>query len=303
MSQNFEHSSISRRDFIRTSAQIAGVAAITKEISAATVVRTASDQVTLGRSGVKLSRLGMGTGSINGQIQRDLGQEGFTRLLHYAYDHGITYIDTAENYKTHGMVREAIKGIPREKLYIQSKMPIRPEHVKDPLPVIDRYRQELGTDYLDSLLIHCATKATWVEDLKPVMAAFDEAQHRGWIKIKGCSCHGLGALRAATTNDWVQVHLARVNPQGHYVDGDLADVHYPEGKFNEAIKEIKAMHDKGRGVIGMKMVGNGDFKDAADRDKALRYAMTCGFVDAVVVGFKSPAEVDEAIGRVNLALK
>jgi predicted aldo/keto reductase-like oxidoreductase len=303
MSQSFEHSSISRRDFIRTSAQIAGVAAITKEISAAPVVRTASDQVTLGRTGVKLSRLGMGTGSINGQIQRDLGQEGFTRLLHYAYDHGITYIDTAENYKTHGMVREAIKGIPREKLYIQTKMPIRPEHVKDPLPVIDRYRQEIGTDYLDSLLIHCATKGTWVEDLKPVMAAFDEAQHRGWIRIKGCSCHGLGALRAATTNDWVQVHLARVNPQGHYVDGDLADVHYPEGKFNEAIKEIKAMHDKGRGVIGMKMVGNGDFKDAADRDKALRYAMTCGFVDAVVVGFKSPAEVDEAIGRVNLALK
>jgi predicted aldo/keto reductase-like oxidoreductase len=303
MSQNFGHSSISRRDFIRTSAQIAGVAAITKEIGAATVVRAASDQVTLGRTGVKLSRLGMGTGSINGQIQRDLGQEGFTRLLHYAYDHGITYIDTAENYKTHGMVREAIKGIPREKLYIQTKMPIRPEHVKDPLPVIDRYRQELGIDYLDSLLIHCATKATWVEDLKPVMAAFDEAQHRGWIRIKGCSCHGLGALRAATTNNWVQVHLARVNPQGHYVDGDLADVHYPEGKFNEAIKEIKAMHDKGRGVIGMKMVGNGDFKDAADRDKALRYAMTCGFVDAVVVGFKSPAEVDEAIGRVNLALK
>jgi len=302
MSQDFEHSSISRRDFIRTSAQIAGVAAITKEIGAATVVRAASDQVTLGRTGVKLSRLGMGTGSINGQIQRDLGQEGFTRLLHYAYDHGITYIDTAENYKTHGMVREAIKGIPREKLYIQTKMPIRPEHVKDPLPVIDRYRQELGIDYLDSLLIHCATKATWVEDLKPVMAAFDEAQHRGWIRIKGCSCHGLGALRAATTNNWVQVHLARVNPQGHYVDGDLADVHYPEGKFNEAIKEIKAMHDKGRGVIGMKMVGNGDFKDAADRDKALRYAMTCGFVDAVVVGFKSPAEVDEAIGRVNLAL-
>jgi hypothetical protein len=169
--------------------------------------------------------------------------------------------------------------------------------------VIDSYHKELGRDYIDSLLIHCTTTPTWPEDLKPMMEAFDEAQRRGWIRTKGMSCHGLRALRRATESDWMEVQLARVNPQGHHVDGDDKDPHHPDGKVAEAMKEVKAMHDKGRGVIGMKLVGNGDFKNAEDREKAVRYAMTCGFVDAVVMGFKSPAEIDEAIERINRALK
>ena len=116
------------------------------------------------------------------------------------------------------------------------------------------------------------------------------------------SCHGLAALKVATQHDWIQLQLARVNPQGRYVDGDTANVHAPQGKPEIALQEIKAMHDKGRGIIGMKICGEGDFKDAADREKAIRYAMTCGYVDALVIGFASIAEVDEAIARVNKAL-
>jgi len=67
--------------------------------------------------------------------------------------------------------------------------------------------------------------------------------------------------------------------------------------------QIKVMHAKGRGIIGMKICGNGTFTDPADREKSIRYAMACKEIDAVVIGFKSRAEIDEAIERINRALK
>ncbi len=302
---------ISRRSFIRRSAEVITVTAIGSELvsaEAAPAVRTVADWVPLGKLNkqkIKIPRLGMGTGTVNGKTQRDLGQEGFNALVKHAYERGVRYIDTADNYKTHEMVREAIKAnkLPRDKVFIQTKLPIRPETTAEPLKTIDRYRKELGVDYIDSLLIHCATKGNWVADQKALMDAFDEAQAKGWIKTKGCSCHGLTALREATQSDWMEVQLARINPQGRLVDGDHpTNPHHPEGKFPEAIKEIKAMHDKGRGIIGMKMIGEGSFVNPEDREKAIRYAMTCGFVDAVVIGFKNTAEIDEAVERVNRAL-
>jgi predicted aldo/keto reductase-like oxidoreductase len=302
---------ISRRRFIRQSAEAITITAVGAELlsaEAAPPVRTAADWVSLGKLNkqkIKIPRVGMGTGTVNGKTQRDLGQEGFNKLVKHAYDRGVRYIDTADNYKTHEFVREAIKAnkLSRESIFIQTKLPIRAETTADPLKTIDRYRKELGVDTIDSLLIHCATKGNWIVDQKALMDAFDEAQHKGWIKTKGCSCHGLTALREATRSDWMEVQLARVNPQGHLVDGDHpTNPHHPEGKVAEAMKEIKAMHDKGRGIIGMKLVGEGSFTNPEDREKAIRYAMTCGFVDAVVIGFKNTAEIDEAVERINKVL-
>jgi predicted aldo/keto reductase-like oxidoreductase len=315
MDDHLQHQ-FTRRDFIRKSAEVltvtasmAGTAEFASSAEAAPVVATAADWVPLGKLNkqkIKIPRLGLGTGTVNGKTQRDLGAEGFNALVKHAYERGVRYIDTADNYKTHEYVRAALKAnkLPRETLFIQTKLPLKPETLADPLKTIDRYRQELGVDYLDSLLIHCATKANWTVDHKPLMAAFDEAQHKGWIRAKGCSCHGLTALREAAQSDWMEVQLARINPQGRHVDGDHpTNPHFPEGKVAEAMKEIKAMHAKGRGIIGMKLVGEGAFVDPADREKAMEYAMTCGFVDAVVIGFKSTAEVDEAVERMNRALK
>jgi 1-deoxyxylulose-5-phosphate synthase len=299
---------LSRRHFLRQSAEVISVAALGNELiaNAAPVARTAADWVPLGRkTNIKIPRLGMGTGSINGTVQQALGQQGFNKLVAYAYERGVRYIDTADNYKTHEMIREALKAnkIPRDKVFIQTKLPIKKETLADPIATMERYRKELGTDYFDTLLIHCATKGSWVGDLKPLMDAFDQAQAKGWIKAKGCSCHGLAALKAATHNDWIQVQLARINPQGHHVDGDHpTNPHDPKGKYDEAMKEIKTMHDNGRGIIAMKLVGNGDFTKPEDREQAMRHAVNCGFVDAVVVGFKSNAEIDEAVERMNRAL-
>lgn len=304
------NSALTRREFIRNTAGAAGLATIAPEtlIAAEPVAaKTATDWVQLGRLNkhkIKITRLGMGTGSINGRVQKELGQEAFNKLIQYAFDRGVRYIDTAKNYMTYDMIREAIKPLPREKIFLQSKMPSWNGGPKEPLAVIDQYRRDLGTDYIDSLLIHCTVTDDWPETLKPMMDAFDEAQSRGWIRAKGMSCHGLRSLRTAARSDWMEVQLARINPQGHHVDGDNpTNPHDPNGKFVEATREIKSMHEKGRGIIGMKLSGNGDFTNPDDREKAVRYAMTCGFVDAIVMGFKSPAEIDEAIERVNRALK
>jgi predicted aldo/keto reductase-like oxidoreductase len=294
------HECISRRGFIKKSVLLAGAAAVTPwspAFQGAAKKVAASDLVSLGKTGLRISRLGFGTGSNGGEVQRALGQKEFTRLIHYAYDHGIIYIDTAENYETHPLVRQAIKGLPRERLWIQSKMWWTPENLQNPMAALERYRKELDTDYIDSLLIHCTMKSTWPQDVRPMMDAFDEARQRKLIRLKGMSCHGLPALRTAAQVDWAEVQLARVNPQGRHVDGEDPEFGAP-GQVNEAMKEIKAIHAKGRGVIGMKLIGNGEFQDPADRRKAIQYAMTCGFVDAIVIGFASTAEIDEAIRNI-----
>jgi predicted aldo/keto reductase-like oxidoreductase len=293
---------MNRRDFIfKTALWTAGSLVVPwQDLLSASVKGFSPDQVPLSTKGIKISRLGFGTGSIGGQIQRKLGQERFTQLYRYAYDRGITYIDTADMYKTHGFVKEAIKGLPRERLFILSKMWWSPENIKNPLATLDRYRQELGVDYLDCLLIHCAMKSSWPEDLKPMMDAFNEAQERKWIRLKGMSCHGLPALRQAAKTAWADVQLARVNPQGRMVDAE--DPEKEQGNIDAVAQELKTMKKLGRGILGMKLIGNGDFKKREDRVRAMQFAMQCSFVDAVTIGFASTEQVDEALENMGAAL-
>lgn len=298
---------LNRRQFLKTTTALAGTVLLpslgwseTDSAAAATTIkRTAVDQVTLGATGIKLSRLGFGTGSGNGSVQTAGGKAAFADLVHYAYDQGITYIDTAQAYHTFGWIAQATKGLPREKLFIQSKVDGRPEDV---LEVIDFHRRTLKTDYVDSLLIHCMMSGRWTDQWKRIMDAFNVAQERKWIRAKGVSCHTLPALRAAVTSDWPEVHLVRVNPQGSYLDDDGDGWSSGGGDVVPVLRQIKTMHANGRGVIGMKICGNGTFTDPADRERSIRLAMSRPEIDAVVIGFKNRQEIDEAIARINRAL-
>jgi predicted aldo/keto reductase-like oxidoreductase len=250
---------------------------------------------------LKLSRLGFGTGTKGGSIQRALGSEGFNQLIRYAYDQGITYIDTAENYRTHTFVREGIKGLPREKLFIQSKMPGVPEK---PLEVLDRYRKELNVDYIDSLLVHCAVNKDWDESHKRLLDALAEAKAKRIIRAHGVSCHSLPALTKAAQLDWVDVNLVRVNPQGMFLDTPVEgwNAKSDASHLPAVLEQMKLMRQKRHGIIGMKIMGEGNFTNPDDRDKSIRFAMQGGLVDAVVIGFKSAEEIDEAIVLINRAL-
>ena len=261
-------SGISRRRFLQTTATVASTALLSPwafaETKPAAVTRTAVDQVTLGKTGIKLSRLGFGTGSSNGYDQTGLGRPRFNKLIRYAYDQGITYIDTAERYQTFTWIADAIKGLPREKLFIQSKVPGRPSDV---LNAIDKHRKVFDTDYIDSLLIHCMVKDGWTDEWKRIMDGFDEAKEKKWIRAKGVSCHSLPALRGATASAWTEVQLVRVNPQAKHIDGPEQTWNKPGNDLSPVLAELSTMRAKGRGVIGMKIIGNGEFTQPEDREK------------------------------------
>ena len=295
---------MNRRQFLHRTAAITATALLPPSLLLAAESagkRTATDQVALGRTGIKISRLGFGAGSNSGNVQRNLGQETFNKLIRYAHERGITYIDCAQSYKTFEWIGTAIKGLAREKVFLQSKIGGKPDDI---LAAIDRHRRVYDTDYIDSVLIHCMVKTGWTDEWKRIMDGFDEAKSRKWIRAKGVSCHSLPALQCSAASDWTDVHLVRVNPQGHVMDT-------PEEKWNATsnaahvspvMAEIKKMHAKGHGVIGMKMIGNGDFTNPDDREKAIRFAMSQPEIHAVVIGFKNTAEIDEAIERINRAL-
>ncbi|MGD0539101.1 MAG: aldo/keto reductase [Verrucomicrobiota bacterium] len=296
-------SSFTRREFLGQTAALAGSTLLTPWALAETTPgkRTHADQVTLGKTGIKTSRLGFGAGSNSGNVQKALGQEEFNRLIHYAYDHGITYFDCAQGYATFQWMGPALKGLPREKLFLQSKVSGQPEKVME---TIDRHRKAFDTDYLDSLLVHCMVKDKWTDDFKRIMDGFNEAQEKKWIRAKGVSCHSLPALTCAQESDWTQIHLVRINPQGAWMDTPEQTWNAKSGPehVSAVVEQIKKMRAKGHGVLGMKLCGNGEFTKAEDREKAMQFVLRNDLADAIVVGFKSTAEVDEAIERMDRAL-
>jgi 1-deoxyxylulose-5-phosphate synthase len=315
---------ITRREFIRDATVSAGAALLTSHapgFSAQNQVKKHSDQVTLGKTGIKLSRIGFGCGTNSGELQRGLGHEKFNDLIRYAFDQGITYFDTADSYGTHAWVREAIKGIPREKLYIQSKIMVMGGfggfggmgmgrgmgmggNSGNALELLDRFRKELNVDYIDTVLLHCQIDQNWDEQVKSLRDGLEEAKQKKLIRAHGVSCHSLPATKKAASLDWVDVNLVRVNPQGVNIDTQEMAVFGSsnESDFPAVVEQIKIMKKNGHGIIGMKMIGEGQFTNIADRKKAFTWAMQSNLVDAVVVGMKSRAEIDEAISHINAAL-
>jgi aryl-alcohol dehydrogenase-like predicted oxidoreductase len=247
----------------------------------------ASDVVTLGNTGIRTSRLAMGTGTVGSghhSNQTALGLRGLSDLLLNGYDHGLRFFDSADAYGRHPHVAEALKHVPRDKVTILTKT-----WARDPATAradLDRFRRELGTDTIDVCLMHCLTEGDWTERYKGVMDVLSEAKEKGVIRAHGCSCHSIEALRAAAKSPWVEVDLARVNPIGSHMDAS------PE----EVVSVLKEMKAAGKGVIGMKILGQGDLRGRVD--DALRYALSLGVLDAFTIGAESKSEQEDLIRRV-----
>src|SRR6266478_2237214 len=294
-------SQLSRRDFLGQSAAAVGALAASNLVVRAAdnprKLKSGADQVTLGRSGVKTSLIGMGTGSVgvnHSSNQVRLGNEKFCKLVRYAYfEKGITYFDTADQYGSHIYLRDALQGIPREKLFIQTKT--RATTAEMAKADVERLRQELGMDYVDTLLMHCMTTSTWPTDFRPVMDVLFQAKEKGHIKAIGTSCHGMDPLRSAVKCDWVEVDLARINPVGKKA--------YMDGAPEEVVPCLREMHQQGKGILGMKVLGQGSFKTEADQRKSFEFILGLGCVDAFVVGFESQQQIDQIMSRVEKVLQ
>jgi predicted aldo/keto reductase-like oxidoreductase len=287
---------ISRRGFIAAaSASIGAGLSITRPRLAFpsddhSALKKATDVVTLGDTGLTCSMLGMGTGTFGGREQRELGTDGFTALVRHGMDRGLNYIDTADTYRIHNYVQLALKGVDRDKYFIQSKVRAKTAEVAE--ADLARILRELGCRHLDTCLVHCMTESDWTTTMRPVMDVLSKAKEDGKVRAVGVSCHTLDALQAASESDWVDVILARINHVGTKMD-DQPDVVSPI---------IQRMHAKGVGVIGMKIYGEGAFQEYDQRVKSLEYVLGLNAVDAFTIGFRSIEQIDETLDTVETIL-
>jgi predicted aldo/keto reductase-like oxidoreductase len=258
------------------------------------------------KTGITSSLMGIGTGSIGVNRQSNqtrLGQPKFTELIRHAFDRGITFFDCADQYGSHTYLREAIKGLPREKFVIQSKIIHRT--ADEARADLDRFRKELGVDYIDIVLMHVVTEPDWNTRYQGVKDVLAEAKQKGVIRAHGCSCHSLAAaVSAAAADPWVEVDLARFNPWGRHMDNKRGE---PREKAPEHVKPVlQRMHRAGKGVIGMKILAQGDIAQGEDRlariRESLRFALGSGVLDMMVIGFESPRQIDEVLTETRVAL-
>lgn len=242
--------------------------------------RTAFDLVPLGSTGIVTSRLAMGSGTTgyNGSsAQTRMGSE-FADLLVAGYDRGIRFFETADAYGTHRIVGDAMQRVGRRNVTLLTKT--MAETADEAAADLDRFMEELATDYLDIVLLHIRTSENWVEESAGAMEVLAQAKSQGRIRAHGVSCHSLAALQLAAKTDWVDVDLARINPFGLHMDSDPGTV----------ISLLEEMKNAGKAVLGMKILGQGD---AVDRfDQAIEHATRLDCLSAFTIGFRSLEELE-----------
>src|SRR6267378_2248061 len=286
-----------RREFLIRSASGLGAAWLAQNNLLAAIANTtlgtkfsASDTITLGSTGIKTSRLAMGTGTVGSghhSHQTALGVKGLSDLLLNGYDQGLRFFDAADSYGSHPHVAEALKHVQRDKVTVLTKT-----WARDPASAradLERFRRELGTEHIDVCLMHCVTEGDWTERYKGVMDVLSEAKDKGVIRAHGCSCHSIEALRAAAKSPWVDIDLVRINPSGSHMDADPATV----------VSVLHEMKAAGKAVVGMKILGQGDLSNR--QDEALKYALSLGVLDAFTIGAESKAQQEDLVQRIAAA--
>jgi 1-deoxyxylulose-5-phosphate synthase len=285
-----------RRDFVRkgtiaAGAALLGLSRFPHHLYAADKKKQAQDVVTLGKSGLRVTRLAQGTGTSGVGKQsnqtRGLGEQGLANLLAAGVDNGVHFWDLADQYGTHPHARLALKTVKRDQVTILTKTHASSE--AEMRADLDRFRQELATDYLDIVLLHNMQSPTWPQEKAGAMAVLSEAKQKGIVRAHGCSCHTLGALQTAAQTDWVDVDLARLNPIGASMDADPETV----------ISVLRAMKQKGKGVIGMKILGAGRLRSRVD--EALQFALAQDVLDAFTIGAENVGEFRDLLTRIPTA--
>jgi aryl-alcohol dehydrogenase-like predicted oxidoreductase len=228
--------------------------------------------------------------------QTRLGREGFVRLVRHALERGINFFDAAELYGAHELLRAALKGVPREQMVIQTKIWWQssgmPQPTTDAKQAVERFCRELGTDYLDIVLLHAAETASWPTDLRPMLEQLDALKQRGIVRAHGASFHGLGALQTAAVARWAEVLLVRVNHLSKNMDARA-------GVVAPLLQRTRAAD---KAVIGMKVFGDGALSSPAQREASLRFVWRSRLVDAMIVGSERPAEIDDTLQLVEKVL-
>ena len=258
-------------------------------------------KITLGKTGITTTLLGMGTGYNGYNRSSSITRSGVAeKIIRYAYDKGIRFFDCADAYGTHPFTARALKDIPRENYTISSKIMNSPGSLSEPERadvnlVVDRFRKELNTDYIDIVQFHLMTSGTWTDEQKRQMDILETLKSKGVIRAHGASVHSLPAMEAAAASPWVDVIHVRINPFGASMDSPKPEAVTPV---------IEKLHKSGKGVIAMKVFGNGSFRNDSDKlDQSLKFVLGLGTTDMIIIGFEQTDQVDNCIERMKKALK
>lgn len=296
---------IGRREFLGSAVAGTGAAVVVGSSSASAADKAPRktfdpyEKVALGKTGIQVTRFGLGTGMRGWKRQSNqtrMGQAKFTALIKHAWDRGIRLFDMADLYGSHPFFAKAMKtlGLPRKECVLISKVWLHPKgleeaHRDNAEQAVARFLKELQTDYIDVVLLHCQQKEDWPTTRQKDMQRLARLKKAGTIRAHGVSIHGLSALKTCATEPWVDSINTRINPYGAYMDG-------PPEKVAPVLKQI---HDAGKGVVGMKLVGQGKFRTSDEqRDKSVRWVLGLGSVDTMVVGCENPGEIDDFAARV-----
>lgn len=297
---------LTRRQFITTVSAGAGTILIGNGLNALSPAEAGRltdpfQKIRLGKTGIKTTLLGIGTGFNGGNRSSAITRAGVAEsMIRYAYDKGIRFFDCADTYGTHPFTTKALKDLPRENFTLSSKIwetsggipePERP----DANIVVDRFRKELNTEYIDLVQLHCMTSAVWTDEQKKQMDILENLKAKGIIRAHGVSVHSLQAMEAAAASDWVDVIHVRINPFGASMDSKDP---------SKVVPVIEKLHKSGKGVIGMKLIGNGNFRDDSEKiDQSLKFVLNLGTVDMIIVGFEKPEQIDNYAKRIANVIK
>ncbi|OFX42654.1 MAG: hypothetical protein A2X05_09225 [Bacteroidetes bacterium GWE2_41_25] len=297
---------MTRREFLTRTVSagaatiILGNTSLAPGINKSVRIKDPLQMVTLGNTGIKTTFLGMGTGFSGGNRSSNITRAGVAEsLIRQAYEKGIRFFDCADSYGTHPYTATALKGFPREEYTVFTKMWVGQGGVPEPERpeadvVVERFRKELDSDYIDLVQIHCMTDALWTDRQKRQMDKLENLKAKNIIRAHGVSVHSLEAMEAAADSPWVDVIHVRVNPYGEAMDKKDPSL---------VIPVIEKLHKSGKGVIGMKLIGNGNFRNDSDKiDASLNYVLGLGTVDLITVGFENPEQIDNYLARIRNAI-
>lgn len=261
----------------------------------------ATAAVPLGDSGLVVPRLAMGTGTAGWEGSSDqvrLGADAFVRLMRHGIDRGASFLDTADLYGSHPFAGLVLEEVPRDQMTVATKLWWRDEGGLPPTrtarPEVERFLSELGTDYLDIVLIHLLDTGTWRTELAQIRDELSELKEQGLVRAVGCSCHANVALRQAAEDPWVDVIFSRINPGGVRMD--------PDASIDETAETLKLARANGKGVVGMKIYGDGGYSSDEQRIESLHFAFDNGLVDAVTIGHMSEAQFDDTVSNLEAVL-
>lgn len=287
---------LNRRQFIRSS--FAGVAAlgtgfINPDFNSLSSYRI--DRVRLGDTGLSVPLVALGTGTRGSRRESNqtrIGQKEFVKIARHAFDHGINFYDMAELYGSHTYVKEFLKGMPRENAILLSKIWTVDSNWYTTEPVedtLDRFRIEAGTDYFDIILLHCMLNGNWQAEKRSFIDSLSRAKQKGIVKAVGVSCHNWDAMKVAVEDPWVDVILARINPFGSNMDGD------PDAVMGL----LETARKNGKGVIGMKIFGQGKHVSDEEREISLRYALKSPNIHSMTLGFENTDQIDQVVRSIS----